>query len=173
MVKKVVIKIFLLLFVFILWGCSNGNQGGTTGKTGSMNDVVADAQAQIASQEEKPDNQERTLQKLSSSQIMTKVNDSVYLDGVHNRKGVTCEKCHGEIKDNAVVELPKDDVCMKCHEGSYEKLSDKLQIKEQWKTYNPHNPHDREACISCHHLHGTFELTCKSCHTTASSDRLR
>lgn len=168
--KRVIITILILSIVLILWGCSKSNQGGEKGGTGSNNNVVADALAQIA-----PQVLEGTKAKdgqLSIDQIKVSVKDSIYLDGVHTHQGINCESCHGKIEVNQPIIIPIDEVCIKCHEGSYEKLADKLQSIVQWKTYNPHNPaHEREACITCHHSHLAFELTCTACHNTGKSER--
>lgn len=178
--KRASITILILLTVLTLWGCSKSNQGGDKGGTGPNSNVVADALAQIAPQvqdgSKAKDGQSSDLAtnppKLSIDQVKASVEESVYLDGVHNHYEITCENCHGKIEDDQSIVVPKDDICMKCHEGSYEKLADKLQSIDQWKTYNPHNSaHEREVCITCHHSHGAFELTCIACHNTGKSER--
>ncbi len=77
---------------------------------------------------------------------------------VHQLSGVTCEKCHGKGKMQAV---PMD-TCVKCHNPG--KLVEKTA---KVKPENPHtSPHYGNTldCNACHHQHQKSENFCAQCH---------
>lgn len=79
---------------------------------------------------------------------------------LHALRGITCEKCHGKVKNYKPVEMSK---CVSCH-GDPAKLA---QRTANVKPENPHkSPHYGTSadCNLCHRQHAKSENLCAQCH---------
>jgi len=79
----------------------------------------------------------------------------------HSLSGITCQACHGKVKEEAAVKMDK---CVSCH-GSTAKLAEKTA---SIKPTNPHtSPHygTELDCNLCHHQHTKSENYCLQCHS--------
>ena len=151
--------IFYIFLIFLLLGCSS-EQNST------IPENKKEEKQQVEAPEQKP---EFTIKKIKS-----KVEDSEYLDGIHTRNDVSCQDCHGELREDEPVIIPADHTCLKCHGTSYEELTARLEGKEEWAEYNPHfSAHERDRCIDCHKSHQIFELTCSICHPVSAPERFK
>jgi hypothetical protein len=79
------------------------------------------------------------------------------LDRKHEKKGIDCTACHGNIP---VDKGASPVACIGCH-GSYEIISRKSRIHEAM--ISPHFP-GGDGCGQCHKVHGNSELICGGCH---------
>ncbi|MCB8814941.1 cytochrome c3 family protein [Desulfosporosinus shakirovi] len=166
--KKIIIFTLLILsgsIIFII-GCTKENPSDTATKETQQ---YSENNTEVALPDVDFESQKVVF---TASEIISKVENSQFLDGVHHKHNVDCESCHSKIIDNAPAEIPSDELCLSCHGGNYEVLVEKLAVKEEWKDINPHNPaHDRESCITCHRSHQSFEFTCSACHTVRAPER--
>ena len=81
-----------------------------------------------------------------------------YLADRHTGKQIPCEACHGKGAPNGQIQM---DNCLRCHEGSYEKLA----AKTDGGDINYHSTHMGEInCIECHQGHHPSRLVCDQCH---------
>lgn len=81
------------------------------------------------------------------------------LSHIHQLNGVTCARCHQDVKNPEPVEFKK---CLTCHD--MEKVS---LATSRVKPTNPHNsPHygQKADCNLCHHQHEKSENYCLQCH---------
>jgi fumarate reductase flavoprotein subunit len=88
------------------------------------------------------------------------VSKDSFLAGVHVKKQVNCEACHGTsgnvVDDN---EQPVNMNCVKCH-GALPEVA-----KKATGHINPHKSHLGEInCTTCHHGHAASKPYCLSCH---------
>ena len=82
---------------------------------------------------------------------------SAFLVEQHSKKGITCERCHGDKPKEQRVPM---ETCLGCH-GSYQKLAEATKEKSP----NPHESHIGEIrCTLCHHVHKDSEFYCNTCH---------
>ncbi|MFB2727106.1 cytochrome c3 family protein [Shewanella mangrovisoli] len=81
-----------------------------------------------------------------------------FLADRHAARNIKCASCHGDVQSKKV---PSMDKCLKCHGGSYEKLSTKTKESHP----NPHYTHigDKE-CSACHKGHQEAQFFCNDCH---------
>ena len=76
----------------------------------------------------------------------------------HQLSGMSCAKCHGEGKKNAV----ETEVCESCH--------DPLKLSKKTADVKPENPHTSPHygtslnCTYCHRQHEPSENFCAQCH---------
>lgn len=90
--------------------------------------------------------------------------------GLHRgKRGMQCEKCHGEKiapDDNQTVENRE---CIACHED-YAVLAAETAKKLSNKAINPHASHlgAEIACTVCHQGHQESKAYCVNCHTNFS-----
>lgn len=81
-----------------------------------------------------------------------------FLADRHQAVGATCESCHGKAAPTSDVAI---ETCLKCHEGSYGKLSEKVDTGD----IAFHASHVGEAkCTECHQGHKAPILLCNQCH---------
>lgn len=81
-----------------------------------------------------------------------------FLADRHQKMGATCESCHGKSTPTKDVAI---DSCLKCHEGSYAKLSEKIDNGD----IPFHGSHVGEVkCTECHQGHKSSGLMCNQCH---------
>jgi hypothetical protein len=85
-----------------------------------------------------------------------------FLTDRHTAEGMGCMGCH-DTDTPGKGAFAETDTCLKCHEGSYDKLA------ELNGSLGPRNPHDAHVgqldCINCHHSHEASELYCEQCHS--------
>jgi hypothetical protein len=87
------------------------------------------------------------------------LNGKLPLSHVHQLQGVTCKKCHGDVRDPEPVEFKQ---CLTCHD--MDKVS---AATASVKPTNPHaSPHygKNADCNLCHHQHDKSENYCSQCH---------
>ena len=102
--------------------------------------------------------------KIFSAAVMTAMLFSMtaqaadFLADRHQALGSTCESCHGKAAPTPEVSI---ETCLKCHEGSYAKLSEKIDTGD----IPFHASHVGEAkCTECHQGHKSPMLLCNQCH---------
>lgn len=81
-----------------------------------------------------------------------------YLADRHAAAGVTCESCHGKGTPSKDVKMQ---TCLGCHEGSYAKLSEKVDTGDI--PFHASHVGDPE-CTDCHQGHQESRLLCDQCH---------
>jgi len=175
------LAILSILFVGVILGIVGCSNSGSTDQESKMpasaiseNQKVVEAQASGASSTPSTTPTDQGNSGVTIAQVRSTITTSVHLDGTHFRKGITCDQCHGKIDEGQQVKPPKDEVCLSCHGGSYDKLVVLLKDKPEYQNYNPHNPgHERAECYSCHKSHEPFELTCTSCHSIQIPQRFK
>ena len=102
---------------------------------------------------------EKAAEKPAQVATQTAATDG-FLAGVHAKKQVNCEACHGTggnlVDDN---EQPVNMNCVKCH-GALSEVA-----KKATGHINPHKSHLGEInCTTCHHGHAPSQVYCLNCH---------
>jgi hypothetical protein len=86
----------------------------------------------------------------------------ISLSHIHQLTGVTCGKCHEDVKNPQPVGFKR---CLTCHD------MDKVSLATaNVKPTNPHaSPHfgKNADCSLCHHMHEKSEIYCAQCHDFA------
>lgn len=90
----------------------------------------------------------------------TSLTGKITLQHVHLLSGVTCDKCHVDVKKPEPVPAK---VCTSCHEPA--------KVAAVTAELDPTNPHDSphygqdSDCNLCHHQHKKSANDCEQCHS--------